>query len=330
MNAVPAAAAVTLITPAPPGSKAGNRATAERWARLLEEAGLRVRVVTEYQGEPTDLLIALHAWRSREAVATYRQHYPRGPLAVVLTGTDVYRFQDTHPDATLHSMALADVLVGLHRQVAADIPECFHRRLAIVLQSAPEPSAALPKDSSHFDVCVAGHLREEKDSLRAAMAARLLPQNSRIRILQAGKPHNEEWAVAAEQEKQDNPRFEYLGELEREATQDLMSRSRVMVISSIMEGGANVVSEACRAGLPVIASDIPGNRGLLGGDYPGYFPARDETALAEMLRRAETDPLFLAALQAGVERQAPAFTPAAEQKALLAAIGRAFIRPLSK
>jgi putative glycosyltransferase (TIGR04348 family) len=316
-----------LMTPAPPGSKAGNRATAERWAALLREAGHQVDILTEYDGQPADAMIALHAWRSHDAIMSFRQKHPGRPLVTVLTGTDIYRFQQSHPEETLESMAVSHTLVGLHRQVKRDIPARFHDRLAIVLQSADAPvrnPTLLQSDDRYFDVCVIGHLREEKDSLRAAHAALLLPADSRIRILQAGKAHNEEWAEAARHEQVKNPRYQWLGELSKNATQALMSQAGVMVISSVMEGGANVVSEACRAGLPVIASDIAGNRGLLGENYPGYFPARDEAALAALLLRAETEPDFLQTLSQHVERKATDFTPAAEQKALLAALDQAF------
>ena len=72
-----------------------------------------------------------------------------------------------------------------------------------------------------------------------------------------------------------------------------MSRAQAMVISSRMEGGANVVSEAIMAGLPVIASKIDGNMGLLGGDYDGYYRVEDEAALAQILARFEEDGPFL-------------------------------------
>lgn len=315
---------ITLVTPAPPGSRAGNRATAERWASLLQQAGFGVTVVTDYDGEPTDLLIALHAWRSHEAVRLYRRLYPQGPLLVALTGTDVYRFQYTHPEVTSFTMEESHALVGLHRKLAADIPERFRDRLHIVLQSADAPPQGDARQrEDRFEVCVIGHLREEKDSLRAAFAARRLPADSRLQVLQAGKPHNAEWRAAIEQEMAENPRLEWLGELDRTATQALMARARVMVISSVMEGGANVVSEACRAGLPVIASDIPGNRGLLGDDYPGYYPAKDDEALASLLLRVERDPGFLAELARAVAAQAVHFTPQAEQASLLAAVNQA-------
>jgi len=65
-----------------------------------------------------------------------------------------------------------------------------------------------------------------------------------------------------------------------------------MVISSRIEGGANVVTEALAAGVPVIASRIPGNIGMLGADYAGYYPHGNERALARLLWRAESDPEF--------------------------------------
>ncbi|KPQ01549.1 selenoneine biosynthesis selenosugar synthase SenB [Marinobacter sp. HL-58] len=313
---------ISLITPAPPGSRAGNRATAERWAGLLEQAGHRVNIVTEYDGGPCDLFIALHAWRSHEAVVHFRRLHPSTPLIVVLTGTDIYDHQHRFPGMTHESMALADCLVALHQRVGQDIPAQFTRKLMTVLQSADKPAAPTgPKQG--FDICVIGHLRDEKDPLRAALAARQLPDNSAIRIINAGKAHTPAWEDKALAEQAANPRFKWLGEVDKSAIHDLMSRSRAMVISSVMEGGANVVSEACRAGLPVIASDISGNIGLLGDDYPGYFPVGDDTELARLLQRAEHSPEFLEELEGRVAELAGRFTPETERASLLAAIEKA-------
>lgn len=312
------------MTPAPPGSKAGNRATAERWSGLLEAAGHQVTVSTHYRCESADVMIALHAWRSREAAARFKACFPGRPLIVVLTGTDLYQFRQSHPEETDHCIDLADVLVGLHRLVADDLPDRWHGKLMTVLQSASDPLPRQSPTTDCFEVCVIGHLRSEKDSLRAALAARLLPETSRIRIVQAGRAHDDDWALRANQEASSNSRYHWLGELDRPAVQTLMSRAQLMVISSVMEGGANVVSEACRSGLPILASDIAGNRGLLGDDYPGYFRAGDEADLARCLRRAETSADFLAALRAGVARQAECFVPAAEQAALIGVLDYAF------
>ena len=261
-------------------------------------------------------MVALHAWRSADAVRRFRAAYPAAPLIVALTGTDIYRFQKTHPEATRYSMAEADALVGLHDRVGDDIPASLHPKLHTVFQSAdPLPRRRLPVQS-RFDALVIGHLREEKDPLRAAMAVRDLPGDSRLNIIQLGRAHDEEWRATAEREDADNARFQWKGEVPRWQVRRHMARARLMVISSVMEGGANVVSEACVAGLPLIASDIPGNIGLLGPDYPGYYRARDTDGLRAQLLRAEADADFLAGLRAHCEARAPLFTPESERRAL--------------
>lgn len=314
---------IVIITPAPAGSRAGNRATAERWAKLLEREGHRVSLVTDYRDESCDLFIALHAWRSHQAVANFQKAHPDTPVIVALTGTDIYDHQYRFPDETLGSMARADCLIGLHHRVELDIPAKFTDKLATVLQSADQPEQSQDKNPDHFQVCVIGHLRDEKDSLRAALASRLLPDDSTIKVVNAGKAHSPEWDTRTLEEQAANPRFEWLGEVDKPDIQALMRRSRLMVISSVMEGGANVVSEACRAGLPVIASDISGNIGLLGDDYPGYFRTGDEQDLARLLLKAEQSPGFLAGLSRRVSQLAADFTPENEQASLAAAIAKA-------
>jgi glycosyltransferase involved in cell wall biosynthesis len=78
----------------------------------------------------------------------------------------------------------------------------------------------------------------------------------------------------------------------------MLARSRVMVISSIMEGGANVVCEALANRVPVLASRIDGNIGMLGPRYPGYFGVGDERGLARLMLRMENDPAFYQRLAA--------------------------------
>lgn len=89
-----------------------------------------------------------------------------------------------------------------------------------------------------------------------------------------------------------------------------------MVISSRMEGGAHVVSEAIAAGVPVLASKIPGNLGLLGKKYLGYFPVGNEKALARLMNRAETDQLFYKKLQDQVKQLRKLIRPSQEKAAI--------------
>ncbi len=303
---------ISLITPAKKHSKNGNRASALRWAGFLRDKGHRVRIDVDYHGRPADLMIALHAWRSAGAIERYREIYPNGPLIVALGGTDVNGFLTSDPDVTLKSMDTADALVCLHDLIGKALPRRLLRKLHVVRQSAtPLPGPRRPA-ARHFDVCVVGHLREEKDPYRTALAARLVPAQSKLRVIHLGKAHSDEWAIRAREEMAANPRYVWKGEVPSWRVRREYAKTHLMVISSNQEGGANVVSEAIIAGVPVIASDIDGNVGLLGADYPGYYPVRDEQALADLLWRAESDPKFLKSLAAHGRRLKPGFTAARE------------------
>ena len=303
---------IHLATPAKKNSKSGNRTSALRWAAMLRDRGHVVHVDTNYSDEPTDLLIALHAWRSAAAIDRYRQLHPTQALIVALGGTDVNGFLKSDPETTLRSIHAADALVGLHDLIADELPADQRKKIHVIRQSALPLSAPRHPGSRHFDVCVIGHLRKEKDPFRTALAARLTPDTSRLRVNHLGKAHDQTWAKKAKQEMSENPRYRWKGEVAGWQVRREFTHTQLMVISSIQEGGANVVSEAIVAGVPVIASDIAGNIGLLGADYPGYYPVGDEQALAELLHRAETNSTFMASLEKYGQRLAPLFNPAHE------------------
>jgi len=313
---------IHLVTPAKKNSRNGNRTSAVRWAAMLSDKGHVVHIDTDYCGEPTDLLIALHAWRSAGAIDRYRQLHPSGPLIVALGGTDVNGFLKSDPEITLRSIRAADALVGLHDLIADELPADQRKKLHVIRQSALPLSAPRHPGSRYFDVCVIGHLREEKDPFRTALAARLAPDASRLRVIHLGKAHDQSWAQQANQEMAENRRYRWKGEVAGWQVRRELARTQAMVISSIQEGGANVVSEAIVAGVPVIASDIAGNIGLLGADYPGYYPVGDEQALAEVLHRVESDPAFLASLEKSCQRLAPLFSPVHEASAWAKLVAR--------
>src|SRR5260370_38412563 len=106
-----------------------------------------------------------------------------------------------------------------------------------------------------------------------------------------------------------DPRYHWLGEIPRWQARRLLTRSRLLILSSRMEGGANVISEAVVDGVPVLASRIPGNVGLLGPRFPGYFPVADSAALARLLHPAETDRPFSSRLLESLNQLKPLFNP---------------------
>jgi putative glycosyltransferase (TIGR04348 family) len=306
---------IVLITPHRSSSRSGNGTTAARWRRILRELGHQVEVANQYDGAATDLMIGLHAWRSAPSIRRFRELHPDRPLVVALTGTDIYEYIDRDPVPTLHSLACADRLVAFQDLARRRVPAPFREKLTVIYQSAQPLRRVARRPTRNFEVAVIGHARGVKDPFRAAEAARRLPAASRIRIVHLGAAETPEWIAMANAEMKRNARYVWRGDRPRAEVRRLLGRARAIVLASLSEGGANVISEAVAAGVPVLASRIDGSVGLLGQDYPGYFPVRDDAALARLLHRIETDPNFLAHLRRAIARRAPLFRPAREMAA---------------
>ena len=291
---------ILIVTPARPGSRHGNRNTAMRWARLLRKSGHQVSVVVdpaEADIASHGLMIALHARRSAAAIAQWKFD-PGRPLVLCLTGTDLYRDIRTDGDA-LASLRLADRLVVLQSEGLKELAPEVRAKARVIHQSVRAVKRQEPPRASVL-FTVIGHLRDEKDPLRAALALRQLGADSRLRVVQMGQAMSEEFAVRARSLMAIEPRYRWLGEVAHADAMRWLARSHAMVISSRMEGGAHVVSEAIACGVPVLASRIPGNVGLLGSGYRGYYPLEDERALAELMHRVGTDKRFELALTGDV------------------------------
>ncbi len=304
---------IRLVTPAGPSDRNGNSVTALRWARILKHLGHRVFVEESYRGEPCDLLIALHARRSAPSIRRFKEDHPELPLIVALTGTDLYRDIRTSA-AARQSLDLATRLVVLQSKGLEKLPRRLRAKTRVIYQSAPRVrGAARPK--AQFKVCVIGHLRPVKDPLRTAAAARLLPASSTLRVFHAGRALSQQMERRARAETLRNPRYRWLGELPHWKTRGLLARSHLLSLTSIMEGSANVLSEAIASSVPVLASKISGLIGTLGKNYPGYFPVGNTRALARLLLRAETDPRFYRALKSHCARLRPLVDPRLERAA---------------
>lgn len=305
---------ICLVTPVPPRSRRGNRITALRWARLLRELGHVVTVAQEFRRHRCDVLIALHAVRSHPSIRRFANQRPGNPLVVALTGTDLYGNLSSNPEA-LESIELATRLVVLQKAGLESVPGQARGKTRVIVQSVRPPSRVAARRTDIFEVCVLGHLRDVKDPFRTAEAVRLLPSASRIRVAHIGAALTPEMEGRAIDETKINARYEWLGELPRYRALRVLSRCRLLSLTSVMEGGANAISESIVASVPVISSRIDGSIGLLGDDYPGYYPVGDTQALADLLERAETDSAFFTDLKSRCADLAPMFDPQRERRA---------------
>ncbi|HEV7913715.1 MAG TPA: selenoneine biosynthesis selenosugar synthase SenB [Albitalea sp.] len=304
---------VVIVSPALAAANNGNWHTAARWQSFLA-AVAKVDIALDWNGEPAQALIALHARRSAPAIARFHAAHPQRPLALVMTGTDLYRDIDTD-EAARHSMQCASHLVVLQDEALHRLPAAHRHKARAIVQSA---SRLLRRDKSirSVDLVAVGHLRDEKDPPTLMQAAQRLPRDGPIRVVHVGAELDRALGDAARRTMQACPHYRWLGSLAAPAARRWIARSRALVHMSRIEGGANVVIEAVRSQVPVLASRIDGNVGLLGRDYDGYFEPGDASALAALMSRFAADGAFAAHLQSQCARREPLFVPAVEAAAV--------------
>ncbi len=312
---------VLIVSPASARENNGNWQTASRWAHILRSRyqvaiGASGGIDLDIGATAPDLLIALHARRSAAALADFARAHPERPRILVLTGTDLYR--DVACDGQARaSLDHATDLVLLQSAGLAQLPPGLRARAHVIHQSAPSVHPVVHGAARrHFDICMIGHLRSEKDPL-TFMRASALVRHPKLRLLHIGRALESPLGKAATDTAAAQARYHWLGDLPHSTTRQRLARSHAMAICSRMEGGANVIIEALTSGVPVLASDISGNRGMLGDDYAGYFATGDAAALATLIERSVRDGAFYAQLRQQCAARAPLFDPATERALLL-------------
>ena len=317
-----------IITPRAKASNAGNWHTAARWARFLRKRW-PTTVAGQWDGQPADCLVCLHARRSADSIQAFAAACPGKPLIVVLTGTDLYH--DIREDRIAQrSLELATHLVVLNELGLRSLPARLRGKATVILQSAP-PLARVPRSRKRFTVAVVGHLRDEKDPQLVWSMLDHIDPDLPLRVVHAGAAYDTALGRKAASVGHDDPRYEWIGAQPRGRARQLMRRARVLLHPSVIEGGAQVVIEAMTSGTPVLASRIDGNVGLLGRDYAGFFATGDARAAARLVERAAREPAFLRALARQCRLRAPLFAPAREAAAISALVDNALDqRPMKR
>jgi putative glycosyltransferase (TIGR04348 family) len=304
---------IRIVTPAAADANNGNWRTAHRWKALLSDQ-FRVILQGDWQGEPCDALVALHARRSAKSIQKFRDAFPTKPLVVTLTGTDLYNDLKTS-EAARQSLSLADTLIVLQEDAVQYVPLPDRHKARVIYQSA-NPLAMAKKINGKLNCVVVGHLRKEKDPETIFRFVERMREEPNVRVLHIGAPLDAALGKRAKALMAAHPSYRWAGPLAHGLTRAAIKRAHVLIHPSVMEGGANVIVEAITAGTPVLASRMSGNVGMLGQKYEGYFPVASDELLAELAQNCLYDAKFLLRLNQACQARAKLFLPSAERDAL--------------
>lgn len=302
---------ISLVRPFSTVKHIGTQHTAGRWANILRQLGHKVHEQMHWSVEPSDMLIAIHARKSASAIRAFRETYPNKPLIIIMAGTDLY--QDLPDDKEAQeSLQLADRLIVLQSEGMKALPEIYHPKTRIIYQSA-FPLPAFQSKNYLFNIMIVGHLCQEKDPFCLPQALSFLSDKTEIRIFHYGRALSKEMAVQAKKWQKEDSRYQWLGYKNPAFVRQRMRYADLLVHSSLLEGGANAICEAIQTDLPIIASQVPGNIGMLGADYPGFYPVQNPQALAEKIRKAMDDKVFYQALAQKLKARQFLCAPAREK-----------------
>ena len=255
---------------------AGNSVTALRLRQQLVAAGFSV-VITAADDTvlPARCLVALNAFKSAAEIGKFS-----GRVVALLTGTDINndRIRDESWEG-YQAMQRADRLVVLQEEAFGQIPSSFHEKSVVI-----RPSVNLPDGLSHRG--------SGRSTLRVILAARFRPEKGAEVVLDACRQLADspsdttcvklDWFGATAEAQA--PGFQWRGPVSQTVLWNEMADADLFLNASHEEGGANAVCEAMALGMPILASRIGGNLGLLGTQYSGYFEPGNASDLAEKLR----------------------------------------------
>jgi len=323
---------IVIVSPSLADANNGNWRTAHRWQQLLQPQ-CQVRIIPAENDAAVvqrmwrdfpmahftpDIVVALHARRSHASILAARQLFPATPIVLALTGTDLYNDLAQRPEANA-SLDIATALIVLQEDAIQYVPVKHRHKTRVVFQSARGLPPA-KKVSGQLNCVVVGHLRAEKSPQTIFDAVAQLLAHDQIHITHIGAAHGADDARFTETAKAlmaSSQHYRWVGALPHGLTRAAIKRSHLLIHPSVLEGGANVIVEAITAGTSVIASKMSGNVGMLGANYPGYFPVGDAAALVDLLRQCLADQNLMTRLSTACKARAALFTPSEEKRRLL-------------
>jgi len=216
------------------------------------------------------------------AVFDFREACPNGKVVILITGTDLYESLPAGSELGQRALLEADRIVVVQEAARLRLPEEVREKTVVIAASLDPIEIKAEANATPFAISILGHPRPVKRPFMVIEEVAKHPEWNEVEVWQIGEALDEESSQEGAAWLKKDSRYRWFGGLPREEALALCAKSSLTVNSSILEGGANAVLEAVTMGVPVLASRIEGNVGLLGEDYPGYF---EEGELGEVLER---------------------------------------------
>ncbi len=283
---------IALVTPSILPFSCGNSLLAERLRAGLVSRGHEVALfgihtdaVDSAVRFSPDIVHSLHAIKPALWLAELFREISV-PWLITLTGTDYNSPQDygaeygmlaeqfSHARAIVAFHDEARFWVAEHFTQAADrlfvIAQGIDMRQAVVDRSAVRHRYGISRDEILF--FMAAGIRPVKNLCFALdVFASVHARYPLARLLLAGPVIDHSEAARVFDKGRTVTGFSYIGEISHEEVRDLMSASDVFLNVSLHEGMPGAVLEAMAEGLPVLASDAPGNRALVQHGITGFL-----------------------------------------------------------
>lgn len=305
---------VCVASPYPLTELKGNTVTTERIVELLCAGGIEARGSYLFDGDTAEVLIALHAVKGAQAVFDYREKFPEGRVIILITGTDLYESLPAGSEVGHRALREADRIVVVQKAAIERLPEEVRGKTVVIPASLDSIEIKAEPASPPFAISVVGHPRPVKRPFLTIEAVAKHPEWADVEVWQIGEALDEGSFQEGQEWVKRDFRYRWFGGMVREEALRLCAKSSLTINSSILEGGANAVMEAMTMGVPVLASRIEGNVGILGEDYPGYF---EEGELDEALEAIVDGRVDLRVWVELATARLPLFSPETESSSWL-------------
>jgi glycosyltransferase involved in cell wall biosynthesis len=257
----------------------------------------------------------IHAnWSINGAIASFAGILANRPVLTTLRGSDVNRAKKSPADLFILKLCglFSGIIVTVSESLREETSRLINKKrhdIRIVENGVGDnffemgKKTNYKKSSSPFTITTIGNLFRGKgvETLIDACANLSLPVSYMVEIVGEGPEKDKLQKKAKNTGIKDRIRF--AGKVSHEQIPWYLSGSDVFVLCSFSEGRPNVVLEAMATGVPVIATDIEGVRGIVEDNVTGLlFEPGNDRELTDRLKTLFEDPELRALLGRGGRR----------------------------